>query len=78
MYCLWDNEEARKRSEKQVLVSGKILPHGYESNGVINIFGDKVAIVLWKEKHPSGFMIENEEIAHSFKKWFKLLWETVK
>jgi len=76
MYCLWDNEEAKKRAEKQILVKGRILPRGYESKGVINIFGDKVAIVLWKEKYPSGFLIDNKDIADSYRKWFDLLWKT--
>jgi len=44
----------------------------------VNIFGDKVAIVLWKEKHPSGFMIDNTDIAKSFKKWFDLIWKISK
>ena len=75
MRCLWDDEDAKKRAEKQVLVSGKTLPFGFASNGVVNIFGNKVAIVLWKEKHPSGFMISNKDIADSFKRWFELLWK---
>ncbi|MDP2947832.1 MAG: helix-turn-helix domain-containing protein [Nanoarchaeota archaeon] len=76
--CLWDNEEAKERSKNQKLIEGKILPAGYSSNGVVNIFGNKVAIVLWKERHPSGFIIESKEIADSYRKWFDLLWKVAK
>ena len=60
------------------LFEGKALPKGYDSNGVVNIFGNKVAIVLWKEKYPSGFMIENKDIADSFRKWFSLIYKNLK
>jgi sugar-specific transcriptional regulator TrmB len=75
MFCLWDNEEAKKRAERQTLVKGKLLLKGFESKGVVNIFGDKVAIVLWKEKYPSGFLIDNKDIADSYRKWFDLIWK---
>jgi len=78
MTCLWDSDEAKKRAEKQKLVAGKVLPPGFSSNGVVNIFGDKVAIVLWKEKYPSAFLIDNREIADSYRKWFELIWKSVK
>lgn len=73
--CLWDDKEAKKRAEKQRLVSGKLLPQGYASNCVINIFGKKVAIVLWKERYPSGFLIDNKDVADAYRKWFELLWK---
>ncbi len=74
--CLWDTKRAKSQVGKNKLVEGKVLPKGYDSNGVVNIFGDKVAIVLWKEKYPTGFMIENKDIADSFKKWFKLIYHS--
>ncbi|MFA4960434.1 MAG: helix-turn-helix domain-containing protein [Candidatus Pacearchaeota archaeon] len=73
--CLWDDEAAKERSKDQKLMEGKVLPNGYSSDGVVNIFGNKVVIVLWKERHPSGFVIENKEIADSYRKWFELLWK---
>jgi len=70
---LWDKEEMKQKAKKHPLVEGKVLPKGYDSNGVVNIFGNKVAIVLWKEKYPTGFVIENKDIADSFRKWFDLI-----
>lgn len=70
---LWDKEEMMQKAKKHPLVEGKVLPKGYDSNGVVNIFGNKVAIVLWREKYPTGFVIENKDIADAFKKWFDLI-----
>ena len=74
---LWDKEETMTEVVKKKKVEGKTLPKGFDSKGAVNIFGNKVAIVLWKEKYPSGFMIENKDIADSFKKWFKLIYDKI-
>jgi len=71
--CLWDKRSVEQERMKDSLVKGKTLPSGSDSNGVVNIFGDKVAIVLWKELYPTGFMIENKDIADAFRKWFDLI-----
>ena len=72
---LWDTEEMKQKAIKHPLVEGKVLPKGFASNGVVNIFGNKVAIVLWKEKYPTGFVIDNKDIANSFRKWFDLIYK---
>lgn len=72
---LWDKEKTKKDVSKRKLVEGKILPKGCYSKGVVNIFGNKVAIFLWKEKYPSAFMIENKDIADAFRKWFNVIYE---
>lgn len=69
--CLCDKDELLKN--KILLFKGKVLPKGYESNTVLNIFGNKIAIVLWEKKYPTGFMIDNKDVADSFRKWFKLI-----
>ena len=74
---LYDEQEVKESEEhiaKRQFFEGKVLPKGFDSNGVVNIFGNKVAIVLWKEKYPTGFMIDNKDIADAFRKWFELLW----
>ena len=74
---VYDNKEARefeKEIIKRQLFEGRILPKGFESNAVINIFGNKVVIVLWKE-YPSAFMIENKDVAFSFRKWFNFIYK---
>jgi len=74
---LYDTKETKIKEErlaKRKYTEGKVLPKDCQSNGVVNIFGSKVAIVLWKEKYPTGFMIENKEIADAFRKWFNLIY----
>lgn len=75
--CLWDKEEYKERMPSKSGVQGKVLPPGFDSNGVVNIFGNKVAIVLWKEKYPSGFMIDNKDIANAFRKWFNIIYNKI-
>ncbi|MFA6072626.1 MAG: helix-turn-helix domain-containing protein [Candidatus Woesearchaeota archaeon] len=75
---LWDTDAIMKKAKKHSLVEGKVLPKGYDSNGVVNIFGNKVAIVLWKEKYPTGFVIDNKDIADAFRKWYDLIWKSSK
>ncbi len=55
----------------------KILPQTYTAPNVIWIFGDKVANVLWTEE-PIAFVVENKEVAQSYREYFEYLWETVK
>lgn len=78
---LYDKQEVKNLEEnivKRKFFEGKVLPKEFNSNGVVNIFGNKVAIVLWKEKYPTGFMIENKDIADSFRKWFKFMYGKLK
>ncbi len=69
--CLCDQKEFQKKDAKRNLFKIKVLPPGFDSSSVVNIFGDKVAIILWKEKYPTGFMIKYKEIANSFRKCFE-------
>ncbi len=75
--CLFDNKELKEKFLKNKLIEGKSLPRGFDSNGVVDIFGNKVAIVLWKEKYPSGFMIDNKYIANAFRKWFDIIYSKI-
>ena len=74
---LYDSKEREKNAIKEPLVEGKSLPKGFSSDSVVWVFGNKVAILLWKEKYPSAFLIDKKEIADSFRKWFKLIYEIV-
>ena len=70
---LWDKKEVKERLLKQPLFEGKSLPNGFDSDAVVNIFGNKVAIVLWKERFPTALVIDNKSVADSFRKWFQLI-----
>ncbi|MBI2045313.1 hypothetical protein HYT23_04615 [Candidatus Pacearchaeota archaeon] len=76
--CLFDKKDIKNELTKKSLITGKTLPDGYDSNSVINIYGGKVAIVLWKERYPTAFKINNKDIANSFRKWFRLIYDSIK
>ncbi|MCK4669574.1 MAG: hypothetical protein KAT43_00100 [Nanoarchaeota archaeon] len=74
------SEDSIKRAEeikKMKFTEVKILPKEYMTPTHINIVGNKVGIILWSEQ-PLGILIENKEIAESFKNYFKLLWNVAK
>jgi sugar-specific transcriptional regulator TrmB len=78
---IYDKKEVKDYEEKVVkrqLFGGKPFPAGFDSNTVVNVFGNKVAIVLWKEKYPTGFLIDNKDVADSFRKWFKFIYQNLK
>jgi len=67
-------EESAKPVKGIPLADIKYLPKGYGGNAAINIYKDKVAIILWSEK-PIAILIKNNEIAKSYKAYFSLLWQ---
>ena len=76
-FLIYDNKDIKKYERgvvKRRLFEGKILPRGFNSHAVVNIFGNKVAIVHWKEKYPTTFVIENSEVADAFRKWFRFMY----
>lgn len=44
-----------------------------KSQGVIDIYSDKVCIILWNEK-PEAVIIKNRGLAESFKDYFDIIW----
>lgn len=61
---------------KEKYVQYKILPKTYTAPNVVWVFGNTVANVLWTKK-PIAFVIENKEIAESYREYFKYLWENI-
>ncbi|MBU0636248.1 hypothetical protein KKE06_04445, partial [Candidatus Micrarchaeota archaeon] len=53
----------------------KFLPPNISNPAVINIYGDRVVNVLWKENYPICFVMVNKDIAAAYKKYFELLWK---
>jgi sugar-specific transcriptional regulator TrmB len=77
---LADTKEGRayhKILKKQGLVQIKFLPKEIQQPQTIWIFDNKVAIVLVSVECPVVFLIDNKEIAHSYKEYFHLLWKRV-
>jgi sugar-specific transcriptional regulator TrmB len=53
----------------------RFLPKEFASPTAINIYGNKVAIILWSKKNPLAIVIKQEEIAQGYKNYFNLLWK---
>ena len=45
-----------------------------ESPAVTNIYGNKIAIIIWTDE-PEGIIIENEAAARAYKSYFDFMWE---
>lgn len=52
----------------------RYLPNIAESPAVTNIYGDKVAIIIWTDE-PEGIVIENAAVAQAYKSYFDVLWK---
>jgi len=90
-YNKWDKERTYKkikmrllrkhsaRSERDFeLCKIKILPEHIDNPAVINIYGDRVVNVIWKENYPICFVMVNKDIANAYRKYFELLWDISK
>lgn len=52
----------------------KYLPNIAESPAVTNIYGDKIAILIWTDE-PEGIIIENAAAAKAYKSYFDFMWK---
>lgn len=52
----------------------KYIPNISESPAVTNIYGDKIAIIIWTDE-PEGIIIENEAAAKAYKSYFDFMWK---
>ncbi|MEM4271202.1 MAG: helix-turn-helix domain-containing protein [Candidatus Pacearchaeota archaeon] len=88
-YFKWYDLERKKKKIKARIIaseplkkkipSAKIryIPQKYANPLAINIYKDKVAIILWK-KEPLAIVIKEKEVAESYKKYFELTWKLAK
>lgn len=58
----------------------RILPRGYETPGVVDIFGDYVVTFVSVGIGNVGeditiFVMKNKELAESYKTWFRFIWD---
>lgn len=55
----------------------RYLDNVSESPAVTNIYGDKIAIIIWTDE-PEGIIIENAAAAKAYKSYFDILWNNSK
>ena len=85
-YFKWyDIDRKKKKIKARIIASEKLkkavplseiryIPQKYANPLTINIYKDKVAIILWK-KEPLSIVIRNPEIADSYRMYFELMWK---
>ncbi len=66
-----------KIKEKLPLAEVKYLPNQFNSPSATNIYGNKIAIILWSEE-PFAILINQKEIADSYRNYFNLMWKIAK
>jgi len=67
-----------KKIPKIPLSEIKYLPEKYSSPLAVNIYGNKVALILWSEQNPFAIVINQKEIAEGYRKYFELMWKSAK
>jgi HTH-type transcriptional regulator, sugar sensing transcriptional regulator len=55
----------------------RYIPNASESPAVTNVYGDKIAIIIWTDE-PEGIIIENETAAKAYKSYFDFMWKYAK
>jgi sugar-specific transcriptional regulator TrmB len=73
-----EDPEVRKRwGDESVLPSKltevKFVPLEFKSNSVIDVYGDRVAIIIWSEP-PEAVIIQNKSMSDVFRSYFEILW----
>jgi len=88
-YFKWyDKDRVKNKIKVRIIASEKLnkkiplseiryLPQKYANPLAINIYKNKVAIILWK-KEPISIVIKEKEIADSYKKYFELMWRVAR
>ena len=88
-YFKWFNERRKEKKvrirvitsdrsiQPKILAETRYLPEKYSNPMVINIYGDCVAMILWGKK-PFALVVQQEEFAIGYKKYFELLWKIAK
>ncbi len=72
------NESARKKdiATKREFAEIRFLPSEYSSPIPITIYNNKIVTLIWTE--PLGIVVENNQVAETYKKYFELLWKISK
>ena len=69
--------KGRKEVGKKKYSEHRYAPNIAESPAVTNIYGNKIAIIIWTDE-PEGIIIENEAAAKAYKSYFDFMWKNAK
>ncbi|MFH1636902.1 MAG: helix-turn-helix domain-containing protein [Candidatus Woesearchaeota archaeon] len=63
-----------RKAEGSRMTEVRFVPKNVESPVVTNIYGNKIAIIIWTDT-PEATIIENKAAADSYRAYFELLWK---
>lgn len=72
--AIYSEAERNEPSIKEYFGDVKFLLKGFSSQSTTIIFGNKIAIIVWKEK-PIGILITSKEAAECYRYYFEQLWD---
>ncbi len=72
-----DKERGRKLSRRPY-TEVRYMPKAYQSPITINIYGDKVGLLVWSEENPLGILMKNNNIYVGFREFFNMLWSVTR
>ena len=67
-----------KARKKLPYTEFRLLPKNFEMPTTIEIYKNKIIIMILLKEDPMAIMIESKAVANSFKKYFHALWEIAK
>ncbi len=67
--------ERGKELSRKPFTEVRYLPRAYESPVTINIYGNKVGLLVWSEHKPMGILMKNNNVCNGFREFFNLLWD---
>src|SRR3989338_7142664 len=85
----YTNKRIKKKIKLHALYAGKkhdspvplaevrYLPESFSSLVSTNIYGDKVAILVWSDE-PVAILIKDKAVSQTYRKYFAMLWEMEK
>jgi len=69
-----------KKQKKPLIPLSEIryLQQKYTSPLAVNIYGNKVAIILWSKENPWAILINQKDVADGYRKYFELMWKSAR
>ena len=71
--AIYSENERYLDSVKEFIGEVRFLPKEFIHPSTTFVFGDRVAVLIWKE-NPLGILISSKEVSESYRYYFELLW----
>lgn len=71
--AIYSENERNEDSVKEFIGEVRFLPKEFIHPSTTIVYGNKVAILIWKE-NPLGILISSKEVSESYRYYFELLW----